>query len=192
MIVPAERSFLSFYNADHYILDKTDIPMADGVDVSYPAHIPSSRDFFYQIPKTSPKWIASANEEGYGLLQCSTRRLFGRKMFVWGMGQGGRHWNEWLSEKGSAYIEIQAGLANAYRESGFLPEWASPGHRGCMVGNNSASVVSDAILKGVTPEEDIATLYEAMLAGRRKMPQSTMKALITGRIVSEPIKRSNT
>ena len=50
VIVPAQQSFLSFYNADHYILDKTAIPMADGVDVSYPAHIPSSRDFFYQIP----------------------------------------------------------------------------------------------------------------------------------------------
>lgn len=116
VIVPAERSFLSFYNADHYILDKTDIPMADGVDVSYPTRIPSSRDFFYQIPDESPKWIASANEEGYGLLQCSTRRLFGRKMFVWGMGQGGRHWNEWLSEEGSAYIEIQAGLAHTQLE----------------------------------------------------------------------------
>lgn len=69
----------------------------------------------------------------------------------------------------SVNAEIQAGLANAYRESGFLPEWASPGHRGCMVGNNSASVVSDAILKGVTPEEDISTLYEAMLAGRGKV-----------------------
>ncbi len=66
--------------------------------------------------------------------------------------------------------KIQAGLANTYRESGFLPEWASPGHRGCMVGNNSASVVSDAILKGITPQEDIATLYEgAMLSGRTKV-----------------------
>ena len=62
----------------------------------------------------------------------------------------------------SVNAEIQAGLANTYRESGFLPEWASPGHRGCMVGNNSASVVSDAILKGVTPEEDVETLYEAL------------------------------
>ena len=43
--------------------------------------------------------------------------------------------------------KMQAGLANAYRESGFLPEWASPGHRGCMVGNNSASVVADAYLR---------------------------------------------
>ncbi len=69
----------------------------------------------------------------------------------------------------SENVRMQAGLANAYRESGFLPEWASPGHRGCMVGNNSASVVSDAILKGITPEEDVATLYEAMLSGRTKV-----------------------
>ncbi len=69
----------------------------------------------------------------------------------------------------SENAKMQAGLANAYRESGFLPEWASPGHRGCMVGNNSASVVADAILKGITPEEDIETLYEAMLSGRTKV-----------------------
>ncbi len=66
----------------------------------------------------------------------------------------------------SENAKIQAGLANVWRESGFLPEWASPGHRGCMVGNNSASVVADAILKGVTPDEDIPTLYQAMLSGR--------------------------
>ena len=28
--------------------------------------------------------------------------------------------------------KMQEGLANTYKESGFLPEWASPGHRGCM------------------------------------------------------------
>ena len=44
-------------------------------------------------------------------------------------------------------VQMQEGLVNCYRESGFLPEWASPGHRGCMVGNNSASVVADAYLK---------------------------------------------
>ncbi len=66
----------------------------------------------------------------------------------------------------SENAKIQAGLANVWRESGFLPEWASPGHRGCMVGNNSASVVADAILKGVTPAEDIPTLYQAMCSGR--------------------------
>lgn len=60
--------------------------------------------------------------------------------------------------------KMQAGLANAYRESGFLPEWASPGHRGCMVGNNSASVVADAYLKGVDCG-DIDVLWEAVVHG---------------------------
>ena len=60
--------------------------------------------------------------------------------------------------------EIQEGLINAYKESGFFPEWASPGHRGCMVGNNSASVLVDAYLKGVKVE-DVETLYKGLLHG---------------------------
>ncbi|CDD89406.1 GH92 family glycosyl hydrolase [Coprobacter fastidiosus] len=64
--------------------------------------------------------------------------------------------------------EIQAGLANAYKESGFLPEWASPGHRFCMVGNNSASVVADAFLKGIGVEYS-ETLYDALLAATDKV-----------------------
>ena len=82
----------------------------------------------------------------------------------------------------SVNAEIQAGLANTYRESGFLPEWASPGHRGCMVGNNSASVVSDAILKGVTPAEDVETLYEAMMSGRMQVHPTVSS---TGRLGHE-------
>ena len=61
--------------------------------------------------------------------------------------------------------EIQQGLANISRENDFLPEWSSPGHRDCMVGNNSASVVADAILKGVTPEEDWQVLYDCIVHG---------------------------
>lgn len=60
--------------------------------------------------------------------------------------------------------EIQEGLANTYKESGFLPEWASPGHRDCMVGNNSASVVADGFLQGLLVE-DINILYEALQNG---------------------------
>ena len=60
--------------------------------------------------------------------------------------------------------KMQAGLVNTYLESGFLPEWASPGHRGCMVGNNSASVVADAYLKGCRGY-DIEKLYEAVVHG---------------------------
>ncbi len=59
---------------------------------------------------------------------------------------------------------MQEGLVNTYLESGFLPEWASPGHRGCMVGNNSASVVADAWIKGVRGY-DVEKLWEAVTHG---------------------------
>lgn len=58
--------------------------------------------------------------------------------------------------------QIQEGLVNTYKESGFLPEWASPGHRDCMIGSNSASIVADAYLKG-GHGYDINTLYQAVL-----------------------------
>lgn len=49
--------------------------------------------------------------------------------------------------------KMQEGLINAYKESRFFPEWASPGHRDCMVGNNSASVLADAYLQGIKVKE---------------------------------------
>lgn len=64
--------------------------------------------------------------------------------------------------------EIQEGLVNTYKESGFFPEWASPGHRGCMVGNNSASVLVDAYMKGVKVD-DLKTLYEGLLHGTKNV-----------------------
>ncbi|RED19088.1 putative alpha-1,2-mannosidase [Flavobacterium cutihirudinis] len=60
--------------------------------------------------------------------------------------------------------EMQEGLINDYKEGGFLPEWSSPGFRNVMVGNNSASVVSDAYMKGLRGY-DINTLYEALVHG---------------------------
>jgi predicted alpha-1,2-mannosidase len=59
---------------------------------------------------------------------------------------------------------IQQGFANMYRESNFLPEWVSPGHRSCMVGNNSASIVADAYLSGLRGY-DAETLWQAVVHG---------------------------
>ena len=64
----------------------------------------------------------------------------------------------------SENLKMQEGLLNVYRESGFFPEWASPGHRGCMIGNNSASVLVDAWMKGVRVE-DPQTMYEGLVHG---------------------------
>ena len=58
--------------------------------------------------------------------------------------------------------QIMEGLANTYKESGWLPEWASPGHRDCMIGSNSASLITDSYLKGVRGF-DIESLYKAIL-----------------------------
>jgi predicted alpha-1,2-mannosidase len=57
---------------------------------------------------------------------------------------------------------IMEGLVNTYKESGWLPEWASPGHRDCMIGSNSASIIADSYLKGIRGY-DINILYEAIL-----------------------------
>jgi len=57
--------------------------------------------------------------------------------------------------------KMMQGLVNTYKESGWLPEWASPGHRNCMIGSNSASIIADSWLKGIGGY-DIELLYEAM------------------------------
>ena len=72
----------------------------------------------------------------------------------------------------SMNLKMQEGLVNAYKESGFLPEWASPGHRDCMVGNNSASVVADAYIKGLRGY-DIEVLWEALKHGTNAHLQGT-------------------
>jgi len=77
--------------------------------------------------------------------------------------------------------KIQAGLVNTYLESGFLPEWASPGHRGCMVGNNSASIVADAYLSGLRGY-DIEKLWEAVTSGAHKVHPTVSS---TGRLGHE-------
>ena len=58
-------------------------------------------------------------------------------------------------------MQMQEGLINTYKESNFFPEWASPGHRGCMIGNNSASVLADAYLQGYKVE-DLKALWEGL------------------------------
>ena len=77
--------------------------------------------------------------------------------------------------------EIQEGLVNTYKESGFFPEWASPGHRGCMVGNNSASILVDAYLKGVKVD-DVETMYKGILHGTENVHPTVSS---TGRLGHE-------
>ncbi|MDR0749003.1 MAG: GH92 family glycosyl hydrolase [Tannerellaceae bacterium] len=82
--------------------------------------------------------------------------------------------------------EMQEGLINACKESGFFPEWASPGHRDCMIGNNSASILVDAYMKGVKVD-DLETLYKGLLHGTENVHPAVRS---TGRLGYEYYNKS--
>ncbi len=112
VIVPASKSYMSSYNKNAYFVDYVDNPIIEGRDSSYPLTAPRSNDYFYDIDNGEEKWITAVDEQGKGLLQLSTNVLYGRKLFVWGQGNGGKNWQDFLSGGRGSYIEIQAGLAH--------------------------------------------------------------------------------
>ncbi|HCT78523.1 MAG TPA: DUF5107 domain-containing protein [Micromonosporaceae bacterium] len=90
------------------------VPAPEG----YETEFEHAADYFYDIvsPFDERPWIAAVDESGAGLVQTSTSRLRGRKLFVWGKHTGGQRWQEWLSPPGHSYLEIQAGLARTQLE----------------------------------------------------------------------------
>ena len=117
VIVPADKTFVNYADDNHYYLDFADVPVANGVDISYPKNVKIAQDFFFYIPDCAPKWIAAVDEHGVGMMQCSTRNLLGRKLFVWGDSHGGDNWKNFLSDgTNNGYVEIQAGLARTQLE----------------------------------------------------------------------------
>ena len=109
----------SAYTSTNFKVHKVGVPMVDHVDISYPIRIPIAVDYFFDIPEEKRKFITHLDEEGYGLIQTSTSRLQGRKLFVWGQKEGSHRWQQFLNEKAGNYIEIQAGLAKT--QYGCLP-----------------------------------------------------------------------
>lgn len=93
-------------------LDRVAVPG----ELTYPARASAAADYFFELPDETPRWIAAVDGHGDGLLQASTRRLRGRKLFVWGESAGGRRWQEWLAPGAPGYLEIQAGLARTQLE----------------------------------------------------------------------------
>lgn len=116
VVVPAHEAFYCSYLEDHYLVEKKAVPFCDGIDGTFSMNRKNAIDNFYNIPANEDKWIVAADPDGSGLLQYSDKRLKSRKLFLWGASRGGRHWNEFLSEKGQAYIELQAGILNTQLE----------------------------------------------------------------------------
>ncbi|MFJ3303996.1 DUF5107 domain-containing protein [Streptomyces sp. NPDC086549] len=114
VLAPAEEAWHFGYERR---LRRVPVPSYDGIDRTYPLNSPYAADHFYEVPDGRRRWIAALDADGHGLVQTSTDVLRGRKLFVWGSGPGGRRWQEWLTEPGTAgYCEIQAGLARTQVE----------------------------------------------------------------------------
>ena len=107
----------AFSNVEGTGIRKTTIPVVeDGTDVSFYENIKHTIDYFFDVKPRSNKFIANVNSEGNGLLQISSSRLQGRKLFTWGHLKGSRHWQDILTDNAGDYIEIQAGLGKTQYE----------------------------------------------------------------------------
>jgi hypothetical protein len=117
VLAPTDEALGRAYDTgEHGLLDLREHP-----DRACPTKGRNASDMYFKIPEGRRPWVAGVNADGSGLLHVSSPRLFGRKMFIWGMNPGGRKWQEFLSVPGAAYIEIQAGLATTQSEYVKMP-----------------------------------------------------------------------
>jgi len=122
VLAPADRAFLPDWKGR---IDLTPLPQYRGADLTYATRSKNAYEAFFRIRRGQRPWVAALDKEGRGLVQTSTARLKGRKMFAWGSGPGGRRWQENLSLPGQAYIEIQAGLAPTQMQTLPMPGGAA-------------------------------------------------------------------
>lgn len=117
VLAPANNTFINYFGNDAYVLDYGTMPYQFDADITYPENMGRSIDFFFDVEDDEEKWITQVDKDGYGLIQCSTKEMKGRKLFLWGEGAGGKNWNQYLSDgTNSGYVEIQAGLARTQLE----------------------------------------------------------------------------
>lgn len=113
IIAPA-KAYIGYDSLMHMTL--TDYPNEEEPTADYPATFNRSREYFYYIDDSSRHFEAAIYKDGTGFVQASTSRQKGRKMFLWGLHQGGKRWQEYLSDENTAYVEIQAGLGRSQME----------------------------------------------------------------------------
>ncbi|MHB8962596.1 MAG: DUF5107 domain-containing protein, partial [Saccharofermentanales bacterium] len=121
LVVPAEQSYYSYLD----FIGKTSFPLRKNYDASYPNKTKCAMDYFFYIPDERRKYIAYFDNEGKGFYQTSTKRLRGRKLFVWGQTDGSLNWQDFLTDKGGPYCELQAGLGRTQYECIPMPPMAA-------------------------------------------------------------------
>lgn len=168
-------------------ISKAPVPDFLDTDITYPTNQGHSIDFFWKIPDKKRKYICQLDGDGYGLVQTSTARLKGRKLFVWGQGPGGDRWQQYLTgdDCGDRYAEIQAGLANTQYESLPMPpksawEWLEGyGALSCDSAKahgewESAKAEAEDKLNDIITDDKMETI----LADTRKMAKSPARETI--------------
>jgi Domain of unknown function (DUF5107) len=113
VVVPSRSAFEFTYARR---LQRVPVPGSGAADLTYPHAAPRTADHFFELDPGRLPWIAAVDRTGAGLLQVSSRRLGGRKLFTWGTSPGGRRWQEFLTGSAPSYFEIQAGLARTQLE----------------------------------------------------------------------------
>lgn len=143
VLVPATSAYQYAYTTGPEVVP---IPDTGGQDITYTANVKRTVDYFFCLPEGQRPWIAALDGQGKGLIQVSTDRLKGRKLFMWGTGAAGQNWQTFLSEPGHAYLEIQAGLAATQLERLPMPahaEWTWLEGYGLMEANPAEVHSSD-------------------------------------------------
>ncbi len=182
VIAPADEAYGSDYTTD---ITRVRPTSHEGYDGTWPVNSPHAADFFFDIDPAERRWVVAADDDGDGLAMLSTGLLRGKKLFVWGQGQGGKRWQEWLSPGAGPYAEIQAGLAQTQFEHLVMPagaQWAwveayGNGHldSGTSHGDDWAAAVAHAgeRLEGLLPHEELEAMLPAAIADA-DVPPSTM------------------
>ena len=113
VLAPVQRVIYVDLGGDQHFYGETNLPVlptTHGKDGSYPTNFDFASEYFYQCDGEEMPWEAALDGEGKGFIEASTEQFKYRKMFCWGMHQGGRHWQEFLSVPNSTYLETQSGM----------------------------------------------------------------------------------
>jgi hypothetical protein len=113
VVVPSRSAFEFTYARR---LRRVPVPGPGRPDLTYPLAATRTADHFFELDPGRLPWIAAVDAAGVGLLQVSTGRLRGRKLFTWGNSPGGRRWQEFLTGSTESYFEIQGGLTTTQLE----------------------------------------------------------------------------
>ncbi len=127
IVVPADTTYVNYSLADGKdSLTKNPLPICrEGFDATIPVNHATARDNFFNLESRERPYELVAYEDGEGVVLASTRRLQGRKLFAWGMSNGGRHWQQHLlGTDQRSYVEIQAGVCKTQAECMPMPAHA--------------------------------------------------------------------